>query len=184
MGHRLLARMLTLVLTMTTAMAIDARASDGHLDLPHIRSDDRRLQALIDDALATSATVRALVERINASDVVVYVACEIDPGSRGPGRLNFISAAGGYRYVLVRIRPRRRTDAIAILAHELQHAAEIAEMPSVVDEASLAREYARIGYRNSGSHSGLAFDTRAAVDTGRRVEQELRSLLVRPVEDD
>jgi hypothetical protein len=169
--------MLTLMLAMTIAMAIDAHASDNQLALPHIRSDDRRLRALIDDALAASATVRALVERINASDVVVYVECETAPNARGPGRLNFVSAAGGYRYVLVRIKPKRRAAAMAILAHELQHAVEIAEMPAVVDEASLAREYARIGYRNPGVHSGLAFDTRAAVQTGRRVEEELRLAL-------
>lgn len=173
-----------LLMTMTIGIAIDAHASDSDAFLPHIRSTDKELRALINDALVSSPTVRALAERITASDVVVYVACETDPNVRGPGRLNFMSAAGGFRYVLVRLKPRRRAAAIAILAHELQHAAEIAEMPAVVDETSLAREYARIGYRSHASHTGLAFDTKAAVDTGRRVEQELRSLLVRPVEDD
>lgn len=177
MGYPLLARMLRLVLVMTIGMAIDARAGDNDVSVPHIRSSDRELRALIDDALATSATVRELAERITASDVVVYVACETDPNVHGPGRLNFMSTAGGFRYVLVRIRPRRRAAAIAILAHELQHAAEIAEMPNVVDEASLGREYARIGYRSHASQSGLSFDTKAAVETGRRVEEELRASL-------
>ena len=169
--------MLMLVLTMTIGMAIDAHAGENDASSPHIRPADRELRALIDDALATSATVRALAERITASDVVVYVACETDPTVRGPGRLNFVSAAGGFRYLLVRLKPRRRAAAIAILAHELQHAAEIAEMAAVVDEASLAREYARIGYRSHASPGGLAFDTKAAVETGRRVEEELRLAL-------
>ena len=177
MTHSPLARIVTLLLTLTTGFAIDARAGDSAASLPRIRAVDRELRALIDDALATSATVRALAERISASDVVVYIACETDPNVRGPGRLNFMSTAGGFRYVLVRIRPRRRAAAIAILAHELQHAAEIAETPAIVDEASLGREYARIGYRSHASPGGLSFDTKAAVETGRRVEDELRTLL-------
>jgi hypothetical protein len=171
-----LAGILVLVLTMATGSAIGARASDFDVPLAHIRSTDRHLRALIDDALATSASIRALAERIAASDVVVYVECETDPVVPGPGRLNFMSAAGGRRYVLVRLKPMRRDAAIAMLAHELQHAAEIAEAPSIVDEASLAREYARMGYRSHSSHGGLAFDTKAAVQTGRRVMEELRAM--------
>ena len=78
MGYPLLVRMLRLVLVMTIGMAIDARAGDNDVSVQHIRSSDRELRALIDDALATSPTVRELVERITASDVVVYVACETE----------------------------------------------------------------------------------------------------------
>ena len=175
MGHPLFARMLVLVIAFTIGSAIDGRAGDPDTSFPHIRSTDARLRALIDDALATSATVRALAERITASDVVVFVSCDNDPSVRGPGRLNFMSAAGGLRYVMVRLKPKRRDLAIAMLGHELQHAVEIAETPSIVDEDSLAREYARMGYR---SHSvGLAFDTKAAVETGERVQEEVRAAL-------
>jgi hypothetical protein len=139
---------------------------------PHIRTSDPQMRALIDDATETSAIVRALVARITASDVVVYIACESDPGVRAPGRLNFMAAAGGLRYVVIRLQPKRRAAEIAMLAHELQHAVEIADTPSIVDEASLAREYARIGYRSRSAH-GLAFDTKAAVEIGRRVAEEL-----------
>ena len=37
---------------------------------------------------------------------------------------------------------------IAMMAHELQHAVEIAETPAIVDGESLVREYKRIGYVN------------------------------------
>ena len=145
---------------------------------PHIRGSDPQMRALIEAAAETSATVRALIERITASDVVVFVACERAPNVRGPGRLNFMAASGGIRYVVIRLKPTRLAAAIAMLAHELQHAAEIAATPSIVDEASLAREYARIGYRSHGSHPGLAFDTKAAVDMGRRVAEELMAIKV------
>jgi hypothetical protein len=145
----------------------------GFISLPHLRSPEPQMRALIEDAIDSSATVRALVERITASDVVVFVVCERDPAARPAGRLNFITSAGGLRYVVIRLRPKRRAAVIAMLAHELQHAAEIADTPSIVDEASLAREYERIGYRSHASHGGVAFDTKAAVDIGRRVAEEL-----------
>jgi hypothetical protein len=143
------------------------------LFFPHIRTSDPQMRVLIDEATGTSAIVRALVARITASDVVVYIACDRDPDVRGPGRLNFVAASGGIRYVVIRLKPKRRAAAIAMLAHELQHAAEIADTPSIVDEASLGRAYARIGYRSHSAHGGLAFDTKAAVDIGRRVAEEL-----------
>lgn len=167
-------RMFLLLLAVTIAFTATAvHASDGALPFPHIRSPEPQMRALIEDAIDSSATVRALVERITASDVVVFVVCERNPAVRAPGRLNFMTAAGGLRYVVIRLRPKRRAAAIAVLAHELQHAAEIAHTPSIVDEASLAREYSRIGYRSHSAAHGLAFDTKAAVDVGRRVVEEL-----------
>lgn len=182
--------LLALVALLALGPAIDAHAGDPVPSFPHIRAADPHLRALITEATAVSPTVRALVERITASNVIVYVACEVDPHVRLPGRLNFVTAAGGLRYVVIRLKLRQRNKAIALLAHELQHAAEIADNPSIVDEASLAREYERIGYRSHSAH-GVAFDTKAAVETGRRVAAELESsqrssLLAsaRPVEHD
>ena len=134
------------------------------------------MRTLIEDAIASSPTVRALVARITASDVVVFVACEHNPAVKALGRLNFMTSAGGLRYLVIRLKPTRRSAAIAMLAHELQHAAEIADTPSIVDDESLGREYERIGYRSHASHGGVAFDTKAAVETGRRVAGELIAL--------
>lgn len=147
-----------------------------NVPFPHVRPQDSQMRALIDDAIASSATVRALVARIIASDVVVFVACEHNPAVKASGRLNFMTSAGGLRYLVIRLRPTRRSAAIAMLAHELQHAAEIADTPSIVDNESLGREYERIGYRSGASHGGMAFDTKAAVETGRRVVAELIAL--------
>ena len=190
MTHRPI--LLLLVVTSTLAIALGVspivHASDPAMDapdkarptqfrsdvpFPHIRSPEPQMRALIADAIDRSATVRALVARITASDVVVFVACEDDPGVKPSGRLNFMTSAGGVRYVVIRLKPKRRAAAIAMLAHELQHAAEIADTPAIVDDASLAREYARIGYRSHPAAHGLAFDTQAAVDVGRRVVEEL-----------
>ena len=201
MTHRPFPLLLVVTLTLAIALGVSplVHASDPVVDapdkarptqfrsdvpFPHIRSPEPQMRALIADAIDRSATVRALVARITASDVVVFVACEDDPDVRPSGRLNFMTAAGGVRYVVIRLKPKRRAAAIAMLAHELQHAAEIADAPAIVDEHSLAREYERIGYRGHALHGGLAFDTKAAVDVGRRVAEELTFVGVRPVQDD
>jgi hypothetical protein len=137
-----------------------------------IRSTDRRLRALLEEGVRISPTLRALFARLRASDVVVYLQCD---GPAGPaGRLTFVSSAGGYRYVVVRMARLPRAQQIAMMAHELQHAVEIADIPAIVDGASLVREYTRIGYVNPWSPlPGVAFDTRAAVRTGEQVLKEL-----------
>ena len=140
-----------------------------------IRTTDARLAALVDEGVQGSPTFRRLVERLEDSDVVVYLLCEGDARSRIGGRLTFVSAAGGYRDVLVRLAPLEpRSQQIAMLGHELQHAVEIADTPSIVDLPSLARAYERIGHINHSSPSpGIAFDTTAAIAAGRRVLGEV-----------
>ena len=139
---------------------------------PPIRSTDRRLRSLLEEGQRMSPTLRALVARLQASDVVVYLQCD---GPAAPdGRLTFLSSIGGYRYLVVRISRFPRMQQIAIMAHELQHAVEIAETPAIVDGPSLVREYKRIGYINQWSNlPGVAFDTQAAVRAGEQVLKEL-----------
>jgi hypothetical protein len=85
-----------------------------------------------------------------------------------------VSSAGGYRYVVVRMGRFSRMQQIAMMAHELQHAVEIADNPAIVDGDSLVREYKRIGYVNQWSNlPGVAFDTNAAVRIGEQVLREL-----------
>jgi hypothetical protein len=93
---------------------------------------------------------------------------------RVQGKLLFVTAAGGVRYLRVRIAcALTGIRQAAILAHELQHAVEVATAPSVVDESSMAEEYRRIGFPSRGSEDGTAFESRAAIETGERVLREL-----------
>jgi len=88
--------------------------------------------------------------------------------------LTFVSSVAGFRYVVVRMGRFARMQQIAMMAHELQHAVEIADTPAIVDGPSLVREYQRIGYVNQRSSlPGVAFDTQAAVRTGEQVLKEL-----------
>jgi hypothetical protein len=145
---------------------------------PRIRTTDRRMRKLIDEGVRASASLRALVRRIEQSDVVVYVHCEPHMQSRAAGRLIFVSAGGGLRYVVVQLaRSESRPQQIALLAHELQHAVEIADTPSIVDGPSLAREYLRMGHVNHlSSTQSIAFDTDAAVEMGAKVLDEIAAV--------
>ena len=169
-GARSLTLLCLLVATPSMLMAAESIADSPRR--PPIRSTDRRLRMLLEDGIRSSPTLRAIVARLRASDVVVYLQCGVPAGA--DGRLTFVSAVGGYRYVVVRMTRFPRAQQIALMAHELQHAVEIAETPAIVDGQSLAREYQRIGYVNQWSSlPGINFDTAAAVDAGKQVLKEL-----------
>jgi hypothetical protein len=120
-----------------------------------------------------SPTFRALIERLETTDVVVYVQCgRLRP--RLDGELTFVGAAGGLRYVRVRISwdltlPRK----IAILGHELQHALEVADNPDIVSAGTLALAYERFGFTKHRRFDRVDFDTAAAIDTGVTIWREL-----------
>jgi hypothetical protein len=140
---------------------------------PHIRTTDQRLLRLVRDGVRTSETFRRLVDRLNRSDVIVYLDCAAGTGAPD-GRLTFVSAVGGYRYLHVRMARLPLADVqIALLGHELHHAVEIADAPHVVDPHSLAREYQRIGFLSPRLTPGVSFDSDAAVDAGNRILREL-----------
>jgi hypothetical protein len=59
----------------------------------------------------------------------------------------------------------------AVLAHELQHAREIAQEKTVTDNLTLSNLFRRVGYERSTDPS--TFETAAAVRAGLDVYQEL-----------
>jgi hypothetical protein len=115
--------------------------------------------------------VENLVEELAGTDVVVYLADTIREGGRAPGYLTFLASAAGVRYVVVHIDRWCISpfDRIAVLAHELQHAMEVAQAPEVRDEATLALFYRRIGWQSGAGR----FETAKARDTGERVRHQL-----------
>jgi hypothetical protein len=146
-----------------------AQSADAQAQTPpsHVRPGSTAVAALLAEAQARSPTVRSLIEALDDTDVVAYV--EERPLRNVNGHLAFVGAAAGYRYVRISVRwdmPHR--DRIALLAHELQHAVEVAHTPSVVSARRLADLYERIGYR-----SAYGFETNAARSAARRVVSEL-----------
>ena len=138
-----------------------------------IRPQDPRLVLLLRQGVERSATLRALVDRIEASNVFVYVALSPLMKSNLSGKLTWMTRAGDYRYLRATINTEQNADQmIATLAHELQHAVEVIEEELVSDQRSLQELYKRIG-RPSVSGIGGGWETDAAQQTGLRVRKEL-----------
>jgi hypothetical protein len=140
--------------------------------LRHVRGVGSVMDGVIAEGAARSRTFADLLARLNRSDVFVYVEASRDLPSALSARLLFLAPlAPAYRYVRVQIRAGRPIDeAVALVAHELRHALELAEASDVRDQAALIRLYERIGESGRGLHR---YDTAAARDTGRRVREEL-----------
>lgn len=140
---------------------------------PRIRPQDQRLTDLLQAGLSRSATLRALVNRIEASNVIVYVTLSPLMKPSLAGKLTWMTRAGEFRYLRASINAELASDMmIATLAHELQHAVEVIEDDRVVDQRSLVELYKRIG-RPSSSAVPAGWETVAAQEAGLRVRREL-----------
>jgi hypothetical protein len=158
------------MLVLVASLAGGQEPRDGG----HVRTMDARIRAEINEGMARSAFFRDLVTRLDASDVIVYVETQCPMSPRLFGRLAFMAAGGGRRYVSVRVScAMNDVEQIAALGHELRHAVEIAEAPSVVDVPSLAELYRHIGFPSHGVPQGAGFESRAAIESARRVWAEL-----------
>lgn len=130
----------------------------------------RGAEMILLDAAARSATVRDLLDRIAASDVIVYV--ELTAPAQVPiARTKLVAATPAARFLRVGINVALPMhDWAALLGHELQHAVEIAEHPDVRDDEGVRRLYASIGHQYGIDN----YETDAAVTIERRVREELR----------
>jgi hypothetical protein len=163
---------LVVALTATRPASAQRRPDDGLAF--HIRTTEPRLRALIAEGLRASPTFRAIVDRLMGTDVIVMLHCDPAAPPQIDGRLTIASKSGGYRYLMVRVRAiGHRGQMLGLLAHELRHAVEIADTAAIVDSASLAREYERLGYERRVGSAGPTFDTDAAVDAGYQVLAEV-----------
>jgi hypothetical protein len=139
----------------------------------HVRSTNPLMQSVIAAAVEQSPTVRQLVRTIATSDVVAYIDFIPSQTTSVAAHVSFISAVGGRRYVRISVDPRYSgSNAIALIGHELQHVAEIAAEPAIVDEKTLARSYWGWGF-TTGALTELRFETDAALAAGRRVAEEV-----------
>ena len=72
--HRAFILSFFFLLFLLTPLAASAHADEANT-LSHLRPLDNSLQELLDIGIRDSPSFRALVDRINASDVVVYLRC-------------------------------------------------------------------------------------------------------------
>jgi hypothetical protein len=150
-------------------------AADPDAGYPRVRAASPLMRSIITDTAARSATVRDLIARLEDTDVIVYV--ELTASPRIPiARTSLVTTSPTVRYLRIGINASVPfPDVPPMLAHELQHAVEIAEAPGVVDDAAVRRLFRRIG-RTSG---GDRFETEAARDVEWIVRRELQARTAR-----
>jgi hypothetical protein len=140
-------------------------------DHRHLRAVDRRVSDAIAEGLGRSATFARLVLALDQSDVIVYIETARAMPSTLAGRMLIVAGPANQRYLRIQIADAPRgVELIALIAHELQHALEVAASPDVRDERALIGLYQTIGHGGHGQHR---YDTMAAQDTGRQVRTEL-----------
>ena len=90
--------------------------------------------------------------------------------------MRFVHASGGRRFLRITINQRLADDQrAAALAHELQHALEVARAESVIDKASFADLYKRIGIESGADHHAPCYETDNAKLVGAIVLGEVRT---------
>ena len=167
--HKWLQRVALLIVLLFPAAPAQAHRLD------RVRGDSEAMRLLLVSGLQRSPTFKAIVDRLEVSDLIVEVQCGQFKSSRLAGRTVLLSARPVVRYVLVEIAcPMSDAAAIEILGHELRHSLEIASAPWVVDEPSLERLYTQIGFANCMKTGGSGdFETGDAIEAGERVHHEL-----------
>lgn len=166
-----------LVSTLTAAVVVtSAQAQVAPVDatpVPHVRAEPE-VRELVADAARGSQEIRSLIDRLEELDVTVYVRARTFVQTDLDGRVALLAAASGRRYLVIELAcGRPRLTQMGTLGHELYHAVEIAEEPSVVDARTLAALYTRIGRRTDYWGGRMMFETEAAADAGLRVRREL-----------
>jgi hypothetical protein len=139
----------------------------------HVRATDPLVRAWLAGGIAASATLRDVVSQLVASDIIVHVQLVDRISGGASGQLYFVTATPSVRYLRAEIvRGASRTDTIALIAHELQHAAEVAGAARVRDSVSLGTFY-------RGMHDNAVdanrYDSAAARHTETAVRREVIS---------
>jgi hypothetical protein len=167
--------MRTLRLSVVLAVLLATVAAEANpIGGPRIRPNDLRSANLLLEGLQRSETLRRLVDDLDDRDVIVYVEMQPKLKARLAGSLTWITATPRFRYLRISWSPEISVNAaIATLGHELQHALEVANAPSIVSAPTLEAFYRRHGI-DMRSHNG--WDTLAARDRGDEVRRDLAAV--------
>jgi len=160
-----------MVAMMIAAAALTAQEPSTH----HVRSSDPKVVALFNTGMSRSETFRRLVDILDRSDVVVYVEAKTTRQALGGYLAHNIVVAGAYRYVHVAVEVQGAPGRLVpLLAHELQHAVEVAQNPEARDANALDALFDRLSIM-FGCDGTTCSETQAAKDVEATVTAELKT---------
>ena len=138
---------------------------------PRVRSSDAYIRAMIDEAGRRSATFRRLVDLISATNGIVYVEQGECGHSVHACLALSVTAAAEYRILRILVDARRPDwEVMASIGHELQHAVEVLDNPTITTSQAIYFFYAL-----ASPTTGAAFETAGAIKAGNAVRNEVGS---------
>ena len=169
---------MSVVFVLALAVAVQAPEWDDAVAdsaFTRVRSTEQYTNALIRDGYERSSTFRVLVDFLQQTNVIVSIHPLPCAGGRIRSCLVGVKGSSRERHVWIKVDPRHtnRERLIATIAHELQHAVEIAEHHDVTDASSLRRLYRTTAIGQCGRGLSEECETTRAVAAERSVIAEL-----------
>ena len=161
-----------MVAMMVLSAVLAAQEPSAH----HVRTSDSKVRQLFVDGLSRSSTFRDLVEALDRSDVIVYVDAKTTRPALGGYLSHNIVTSGAYRYLHVAVDIHGANGRLVpLLAHELQHAVEVAHDTRARDERTLEQLFERLAIK-FGCGGTTCSETQAAKDVEAAVSVELKAV--------
>jgi hypothetical protein len=129
-----------------------AAAAEDLSTTTRVRSEHPVIAAAIVNAGEHSITFHSMLDAIEKTDGIVYVR-EGTCKRRLRACLAAVHRAPPVRFVYIKVDTRRSADCrlMVSIGHELQHALEVLNTPSVIDNLSLTHFYLRTGATRDGT---------------------------------
>ncbi len=159
---------MALLFTVLTLVLGQSAPWDGAV-VSHVRPGHPGIRSLMTQGYNESTLFREIVNRLETAPVIVLVRSGRCDG-HVQACLQFLAAENGMRTLRVTVNGFENGGGVllGLIAHELQHADEIAGADAVTDAASF-----RAFYRAHGRKNSDGFETDAARRVARAVEQEM-----------
>lgn len=160
-------------LAATIATCLLARPAAAAETVSRVRSSDRSIADLIEQAAKHSPTLTRLVAAVEVSDGIVYVEPGRCPQGVAACLKLWMVTSGSTRFMRIIVDRRRLASdwrLMGAVGHELQHVIEVLSDRFVTDGNGVY-----FFYRRYAPTDADRFETKAAIRTGDAVEDELRS---------
>jgi hypothetical protein len=162
---------LVVALALVATVAGNARtasAAEPGAPVPRVRSSSPRIMEVVSEAKEQSRTFRAIMEKINASDGIVYVEYGPCPSHARSCLLHMMASTANMRLLRVHISAKcTDPDLIGLLGHELRHVTEVLSDTTVRSGPAMT-----LMYHRQGAWRGGMFETDAAIVAGQAVRKE------------
>jgi hypothetical protein len=166
--------LVTLAGALTISTYVPASSSDAPVRLIRVKPADAEIRRLVLDGARRSATFRALIDDIHTFNVIVVIQFGLCANGRIRSCVSHVEGDERQRHIRVKVNTRTTDDRlIATIAHELQHALEIAREPAVVNSEKALQLYRKIATGKCRQGLSEECETDAALQVEAKVSDEL-----------